>query len=714
MRGLRIIALSTAILLSTGLTVTAQASNNPAPLWDAAQSAGSTGFDEATAVDALRSGEPVVVGNFSGTAYLPTSPDDSIALVSPGSQSIFVALMDPAGEYFTWAIAAGGAGGSGSVADVAVVGKSTPSTADDRVVIAGTFDSGSQMIFPGPNGDIPLTRYGTIDMYYASLQPGAGFTRVTRVGQPEPFIASGDAIPTSIAVAPDERVIIAGVFTGMISFPQTMGSVTLTTTESSYQMFVAGMNVGMLTERFAWAQHAGGPGELTGVELTADPSSGRITLAGSARFGTTYFPTGRPSPDDSIALSSDDTSSVFVTSMSSDDTYFDWVQSVGGVGFSAPATIASSSDGGVLIGGRFSNSVTFPQTGGGGISLASLTAQSDGFVAAMGADDSAFAWATPLSSTATDFVSAIAVSPSGTALVAGGFEGALSVPAASGAISLATALGEPDAFVAAMTPGSPDFTWVQVARGQSDSDGATTNSMAFTSPTRAVLAGRMKGSMAFPIAGGTETISTRIIIDAFTATISLPQAPAPSPEPVPASAPTSVTALGGDASARVSWTAPTTSGSFAVSTYLVTASPGGRTCLVSAPSLSCEVTSLTNGTVYTFTVKALTGAGWSVASEPSNSVTPAAPLRPSVVISGARDGRLIAVTGTASGLDAGVTLRPWLRVAGQPSFSPGAASIPVGEDGRFTWDRRAGKRVTVYVETSDGSLRSNRVAIPAR
>jgi hypothetical protein len=95
-------------------------------------------------------------------------------------------------------------------------------------------------------------------------------------------------------------------------------------------------------------------------------------------------------------------------------------------------------------------------------------------------------------------------------------------------------------------------------------------------------------------------------------------------------------------------------------------------------------------------------------------VTPAAPLKPSIVITGARDGRLVIVTGSASGIDAGATLKPWLRVAGQPSFSPGAASISVDEGGRFTWDRRAGKRVTVYVETSDGSLRSNRVAIPAR
>ena len=97
--------------------------------------------------------------------------------------------------------------------------------------------------------------------------------------------------------------------------------------------------------------------------------------------------------------------------------------------------------------------------------------------------------------------------------------------------------------------------------------------------------------------------------------------PDPSPPaPVPAGPPTSVGAVGANASAVVSWSAPTSSGSFPVSTYMVTSSPGGKTCLTA--DLSCVVSGLTNGTSYTFTVKALSGAGWGPESAASNPVVP--------------------------------------------------------------------------------------------
>jgi hypothetical protein len=57
-------------------------------------------------------------------------------------------------------------------------------------------------------------------------------------------------------------------------------------------------------------------------------------------------------------------------------------------------------------------------------------------------------------------------------------------------------------------------------------------------------------------------------------------------------------------------------------------------------------------------------------------------------------------------------VRPWIRLAGQSAFAEGAATIPVGFDGAFTWSRRAAKTVSVYV--SDGSTTSNIVAIARR
>jgi hypothetical protein len=146
-----------------------------------------------------------------------------------------------------------------------------------------------------------------------------------------------------------------------------------------------------------------------------------------------------------------------------------------------------------------------------------------------------------------------------------------------------------------------------------------------------------------------------------------------------------------------------------VTTYQVTSSPGGHTCLTSA--LTCTVTGLTNGATYTFSVKALSGAGWGKTSAPSNAVTPVAAPKPSITITGSRDGQRITVTGTAMHLDS-QTVRPWIRFPGETTFSQGSAVIAIAADGSFTWSRKSGKKIYVYV--AHESDKSNTVVIAAR
>ena len=90
-------------------------------------------------------------------------------------------------------------------------------------------------------------------------------------------------------------------------------------------------------------------------------------------------------------------------------------------------------------------------------------------------------------------------------------------------------------------------------------------------------------------------------------------------------APTAPAATALDASAFVSWTPPANDGGGAISSYVVTSAPGGRTCSATA-ALSCIVGGLANGTAYTFSVTARNVTGTGGVSTPTAAVTPVASI----------------------------------------------------------------------------------------
>ncbi len=92
------------------------------------------------------------------------------------------------------------------------------------------------------------------------------------------------------------------------------------------------------------------------------------------------------------------------------------------------------------------------------------------------------------------------------------------------------------------------------------------------------------------------------------------------PATVPDS-PTIGTATAGNASASVGFTPSQNDGGSAIISYEVTSSPGGITGV--GTSSPVTVNGLTNGTSYTFTVKAINRVGSSLPSGSSNAVTPA-------------------------------------------------------------------------------------------
>ncbi|ANY67323.1 hypothetical protein BBD42_13190 [Paenibacillus sp. BIHB 4019] len=90
-----------------------------------------------------------------------------------------------------------------------------------------------------------------------------------------------------------------------------------------------------------------------------------------------------------------------------------------------------------------------------------------------------------------------------------------------------------------------------------------------------------------------------------------------------AEAPTAVSATAGNGQVTLSFTAPTDNGGSVITGYEVVDAEGHTVATGLASPIT--VTGLTNGTSYSFTVKAINGAGSSAVSVPSNTVTPSAP-----------------------------------------------------------------------------------------
>lgn len=131
--------------------------------------------------------------------------------------------------------------------------------------------------------------------------------------------------------------------------------------------------------------------------------------------------------------------------------------------------------------------------------------------------------------------------------------------------------------------------------------------------------------------------------------------------------PSGVTALAGNGSVTVSFTAPADNGGSPIESYTVVSTPGGKTAESTGSPI--VLTGLTNGVAYTFTVKAHNAAGAGPESAASNTVVPVAPAEDG---GGSSDGG-----GSDSGTGSG-TGNTW--GGSSPGPAPDRFTIDVQED----------------------------------
>jgi YVTN family beta-propeller protein len=263
--------------------------------------------------------------------------------------------------------------------------------------------------------------------------------------------------------------------------------------------------------------------------------------------------------------------------------------------------------------------------------------------------------------------------------------------------------------------GSTATVTLDVPQVDYDVDGSTVTSVSFGGTLATGLTPGVGDAWTLTVPAGSGTVPVTVTFNGGL-TASAGNFTYPPPPPVlPPSAPRDVVGVPGNREAGLSWTAPTSSGSFPISTYQAVVSPGGQSCLVAVPAVTCTISGLTNGTTYTATVRALNGAGWGPYSTASAAFTPQPSVTPSITITGTRAevrGKPgVAVTGTTTGFDTGAILRPWIRFPGQTSYTQGTASILVDVQGGFTWQRRTGKTIYISIRSEDNTVVSNRLIL---
>ena len=111
-------------------------------------------------------------------------------------------------------------------------------------------------------------------------------------------------------------------------------------------------------------------------------------------------------------------------------------------------------------------------------------------------------------------------------------------------------------------------------------------------------------------------------------------------------APTSVVGVGGNGAANISWLAPAYDGGAAISVYIVTSVPGNITCS-NGSTTNCQISGLTNGTAYQFSVAAQNAVGVGPSSTLSAPITPTAVPLPPTAVTGTAGAGSVQVAWTA-------------------------------------------------------------------
>jgi hypothetical protein len=187
-------------------------------------------------------------------------------------------------------------------------------------------------------------------------------------------------------------------------------------------------------------------------------------------------------------------------------------------------------------------------------------------------------------------------------------------------------------------------------------------------------------------------------------------ASAPSNAVTPAglpSIPTNVHAATVGTTATVTWTGSAGNGS-PITSYTVSASPGGASTVVDGSTTAGQLPGLTYGTTYTFTVTATNGVGTCVPSLASNAVTPTAPPDPPTNVHAVTAGTTATVSWSAPAQNNGSAISSYTVTR-----NPGGATttVPATQTNALVAPLSYGVQYTFTVHATNGAGNSIESAV---
>ncbi len=386
------------------------------------------------------SGNIYVTGSFQGTATF-----GSITLMNSGGTDIFIAKLNPQGQYL-WAVKAGGSG--------ADVGNDIAVDASGNSYVTGTFSGtatfGSATLTSSGNFTTKLNSQGqflwtikeggksiTMDTLGNSYVLGnSGNSKINSQGQ---TIWSGTAggasssIPGNgigIRYSPNpaaDNLYIVGQFSGTKDFV----SNTLTSSGGSSDIFILKSST---ASGSVWAVKAGGSGQDIGKDIAVEPW-GDIYITGQFEGTTTFGST--------TLTSSGGIADVFIAKLNPQGQFL-WVEKAGGSGYDVGNSIVVDASGNSYVTGSFEGTATF------GTTTLTSSGSTDIFIAKLNSQGQ-FVWAKKVGGNSayyTENGNGIAVDASGNSYVTGQFLNT----ATFGSTTLTSSGGNTDVFITKLSP----------------------------------------------------------------------------------------------------------------------------------------------------------------------------------------------------------------------------------------------------------------------